>query len=91
MRSSQHFDQEVRCGTTCRVDDDADGQARYAIAPGRWPVRRDVERAFWLKIAEGLTSEDAAIACGVSGPVGSRWFRERGGMPLIQLSPSSGR
>ncbi len=50
-------------------------------SPGRPPVRRDVERAFWKKIAEGLTSEDAAIACGVSGPVGSRWFRERGGMP----------
>ncbi|MQS17182.1 IS30 family transposase [Streptomyces kaniharaensis] len=60
-------------------------------SPGRPPVRRDVERAFWLKIAEGLTSEDAALACGVSGPVGSRWFRDRGGMPSIQLSPLSGR
>jgi hypothetical protein len=38
----------------------------------RSPVRRDVERAFWLKVAEGLTSEAAASACGVSGPVGSR-------------------
>ena len=60
-------------------------------SPGRPPVRRDVERAFWLKVAEGLTSEDAAVACGVSGPVGSRWFRERGGMPSIELGPSSGR
>ena len=60
-------------------------------SPGRPPVRRDVERAFWVKIAEGLTSEDAAAACGVSGPVGTRWFRERGGMPSIQLSPPSGR
>jgi hypothetical protein len=60
-------------------------------SPGRPPIRRDVERAFWLKIAEGLTSEDAAIGCGVSGPVGTRWFREAGGMPSIQLSPSSGR
>jgi transposase, IS30 family len=60
-------------------------------SPGRPPVRRDVERAFWLKIAEGLTSEDAAIACGVSGPVGSRWFRERGGMPSIALTPPTGR
>lgn len=57
-------------------------------SPGRPPVRRDVERAFWLKIAEGLSSEEAAIACGVSGPVGSRWFRERGGMPSIQLTLS---
>jgi len=46
---------------------------------------------FWVKIAEGLSSEDAAMACGVSGPVGSRWFRDRGGMPSIQLSPLSGR
>ncbi|MFE2094199.1 helix-turn-helix domain-containing protein, partial [Streptomyces sp. NPDC059460] len=60
-------------------------------SPGRPPVRRDVERAFWVKIAEGLASEDAAITCGVSPVVGSRWFRERGGMPSLQLSPLSGR
>src|SRR5271156_3317663 len=60
-------------------------------SPGCPPIRRDVERAFWVKIAEGLTSEDAAVACGVSGPVGSRWFRERGGMPSIQLTALSAR
>ncbi len=60
-------------------------------SPGAPPVRREVERAFWVKIAEGLSSEEAAEACGVSGPVGSRWFRERGGMPSIQLGPLSGR
>ena len=60
-------------------------------SPGRPPARRDVERRFWVKIAEGLSSADAAMACGVSGPVGSRWFRDRGGMPSIQLSPLSGR
>ncbi len=60
-------------------------------SPGCPPFRRDIERAFWRKVAEGLSSEDAAIACGVSGPVGSRWFRERGGMPLIQLTELSGR
>ena len=60
-------------------------------SPGKPPVRQEVERAFWGKIAEGLTSEDAAIACGVSGAVGSRWFRERGGMPTIELSPPTGR
>lgn len=60
-------------------------------SPGCPPIRRDVERAFWVKIAEGLTSEDAAVVCGVSGPVGSRWFRERGGMPSIQLTALSGR
>jgi DNA-binding CsgD family transcriptional regulator len=60
-------------------------------SPGCPPIRRDVERAFWVKIAQGLTSEDAAVACGVSGPVGSRWFRERGGMPSISLIAPSGR
>lgn len=60
-------------------------------SPGRPPARRDVERAFWVKVAEGLSSEDAAVTCGVSGPVGTRWFRERGGMPTIELGPSSGR
>lgn len=60
-------------------------------SPGRPSVRRDVERAFWKKIAEGLTSEDAVVACGVSAPVGTRWFRERGGMPSLQLSPVSDR
>jgi len=60
-------------------------------SPGRPPARRDVERRFWVKIAEGLSSEEAAITCGVSGPVGVRWFRERGGMPSIQLTLPSGR
>jgi IS30 family transposase len=60
-------------------------------SPGAPPIRRDVERAFWGKIAEGMTSVDAAVACGVSPVAGSRWFRERGGMPLINLGPASGR
>lgn len=60
-------------------------------SPGRPPVQRDVERAFWLKIAEGLESEEAAMACGVSSAVGARWYRERGGMPSLSLSPPSGR
>ncbi|SDY93470.1 Helix-turn-helix domain-containing protein [Modestobacter sp. DSM 44400] len=51
-----------------------------------------MERAFWVKIAEGLTSEDAAVAVGVSGPVGTRWFRQRGGMPAaVGPVPPSGR
>lgn len=60
-------------------------------SPGKPPIQRDLERVFWTKIAEGMTSEDAAVACGVSGPVGSRWFRERGGMPSISLTPPTGR
>ena len=61
-------------------------------SPGRPPPRRDVERAFWAKIAEGSTSEVAAVAVGVSGPVGSRWFRQRGGMAAsLRCGPSAGR
>lgn len=44
-----------------------------------------------MKIAEGLSSEDAALAVGVSSPVGSRWFREAGGMRPISLAPLSSR
>lgn len=55
-------------------------------SPRSPPIRRDVERAFWARIAEGMTSDEAVVACGVSGAVGSRWFRERGGMPSISLA-----
>jgi IS30 family transposase len=61
-------------------------------SPGRPPVnQREVQQRFWHKIREGLSSEDAALACGVSQPVGTRWFREAGGMPPISLAPPSGR
>jgi hypothetical protein len=36
------------------------------LSPGRPPVRRDLERAFWVQIARGLTSEDAAVASGMA-------------------------
>ena len=61
-------------------------------SPGRPPVNAaEVQRRFWRKIAEGLSSEEAAVACGVSPPVGSRWFRQGGGMPPLSLSPPSVR
>jgi hypothetical protein len=61
-------------------------------SPGRPGVnQREVKQAFWKRIAEGLSSEDAALACGVSQPVGTKWFREGGGMPPISLVPWSGR
>ncbi len=61
-------------------------------SPGRPPVwqRSQVQR-FWVGIAKGLSSEDAALSVGVSSPVGSRWFREAGGMRPVSLAPSSGR
>ena len=60
-------------------------------SPGRPPVRRESERRFWLRIADGLSSEDAAAACGVSPAVGNRWFRQGGGMSRLSLVPPSGR
>src|SRR5580658_8511386 len=60
-------------------------------SPGAPSLRRDVERLFWRGIAEGSSSEDAALAAGASQAAGSRWFRERGGMPTFMLAPLSGR
>lgn len=59
-------------------------------SPGRPPVARwEHRRRFWVLIASGLSSEDAAMGCGISQPVGTRWFREAGGLPPSHLSPSS--
>jgi IS30 family transposase len=61
-------------------------------SPGRPPVwQRDQVQRFWVGIAKGLSSEDAALSVGVSSPVGSRWFREAGGMRPVSLAPLSGR
>ena len=59
-------------------------------SPGRPPVaQRTHRRRFWVLIAAGASSEDAAISAGVSAPVGARWFREAGGMPPSTLARSS--
>ncbi len=59
-------------------------------SPGRPGVaRREDRRRFWALIAAGQSSEDAAIGVGVSQAVGSRWFREAGGMPPSTLGRSS--
>jgi hypothetical protein len=62
-------------------------------SPGRPGVNehREVRRQFWRRIAEGLSSEEAAAACGVSQPVGFRWFRQGGGMSPLLPAPLSGR
>ena len=60
-------------------------------SPGRPPVaRQEHRRRFWALVAEGLSSEDAAMGVGVSQPVGTRWFRQAGGMAPSHLSRSSG-
>ena len=61
-------------------------------SPGRPPVaRREHRRLFWKAIASGLASEDAAVAAGVSQAVGTRWFRDAGGMSSSRLAQPSER
>ncbi len=71
----------------------ADRAGRPAMrSPGRPPVGRlEHRQRFWVAIARGLSSEDAAAEAGVSPAVGVRWFREGGGMPSVTLAPASGR
>src|SRR4051812_19000814 len=87
-RPSQHLDEGVAMGTRKRRSDRA-GRG-ILRSPGRPGVaRREDRRRFWAAIAAGLTSEDAARGAGVSPAVGTRWFREAGGMPPATLAPSS--
>src|SRR5512140_1094496 len=61
-------------------------------SPGRPPVaRREHRQRFWVAIARGMSSEDAGIEAGVSGVVGTRWFRDSGGIRPVSLAPLSGR
>lgn len=50
---------------------------------------REHRRRFWAFIAEGLSSEGAAMRLGVSQPFGARWFRTSGGMAPLHLSRAS--
>jgi IS30 family transposase len=50
-------------------------------SPGRPTVAWRQDRVqFWMAIARGATSEDAAAEIGVSSAVGTRWFRHAGGV-----------
>ncbi|MFB6717525.1 helix-turn-helix domain-containing protein [Streptomyces sp. NPDC056237] len=88
--SSQHLDRGGVDGQASGPDEGADRQSPMK-SPGKPSLRRDVERLFWRGIGEGLTSEEAAIAVGASQAAGSRWFRERGGMPTFLRVPVTGR
>ena len=81
--------------TTGQRRSDQAGRATLT-SPGRPPVaRREHVRHFWALIAEGLSSEAAAVQAGMSPPVGARWFRSSGGMPPSHFAksapPGSGR
>ena len=61
-------------------------------SPGRPTAgRREHRQQFWEGIARGLSSEQAAVEAGLSQPVGTRWFRESGGMTPSRFLPLSGR
>ena len=56
----------------------------------RWYLR-ERRVGFWVAVMRGLSTVDAARVAGVSVLVGTRWFRENGGMSPICLAPVSGR
>lgn len=58
-------------------------------APTRWT--REQRQRFWLEIARGIPTEEAAVSVGLASAVGNRWFREAGGMRPISFKPLSGR
>ncbi|MEE9533475.1 MAG: IS30 family transposase [Acidimicrobiia bacterium] len=61
-------------------------------SPGRPPGwRREHRQRFWEAVARGLSSEEASVAAGLSPAVGTRWFRQSGGMPPFTFAPLSGR
>jgi IS30 family transposase len=75
--------------TTRRRRSERAGRAKL-WSPGRpWVGRREERRRFWAAIAAGRSSEEAAVATGVSPAVGTRWFREAGGMATSHLMPSA--
>ena len=50
-------------------------------SPGRpRAALRSQQVKFWELIKQGVSSEEAGAQSGASAPVGSRWFREAGGM-----------
>ena len=61
-------------------------------SPGRPPGwRREHRQRFWAAIAGGASSEEAAVVAGVASAIGTRRFREGGGMPTVSPAPLSGR
>src|SRR3954453_16604060 len=69
----------------------SDRSGRGALPSAGRPsvARREDRHQFWVLIAAGRSSEDAAVGAGVSRAVGARWFRRAGGMPPPHLARSS--
>ncbi len=61
-------------------------------SPGRPTVAWREDRVrFWLAITRGASTDAAAVAAGVSSPVGYRWFRHAGGVKPTLPPTVSGR
>jgi IS30 family transposase len=61
-------------------------------SPGRPTVAWREDRVrFWVAIRRGASSEDAALEIGVSQAVGTRWFRQAGGVAPNLPPAVSGR
>ena len=95
-------DSTGRCNTSCWGWFVAESRYRRQMAvrefrgkvwsPSRpSSARREDRVRFWEAIAGGASSEEAAGPAGVSEAVGSRWFRQAGGMAPLRLAPVSGR
>ncbi len=63
---------------------------RQLCSSGRPPVwQREHLCRIWQGVATGLSSEEAAVEAGTSGPIGFRWFRSSGGMSPTHLASSA--
>ena len=60
-------------------------------SPGAPSHPRAREREFWTKISTGLLPTEAGVAIGVAPVIGSRWFRQSGGMTPYSWPAPSGR
>lgn len=62
------------------------GKMRSPGQPPDW--QRDPLQHLWAELAKGASSEVAAISVGVAPVVGTRWFRDAGGMRSISTKES---
>jgi hypothetical protein len=67
----------------------ASGRANRPLLRSPPVSQRDDRKRFWALIAQGLSTERAAIVAEISVPVGVRWFREAGGMAPAMFAPST--
>ena len=87
FKSSQHLEESGSDDRSAAFGSGFAGEAEVTWASG--VARREDRRRFWALIADGLSSEDAAMVVGISQPVGTRWFRMEGGLAPSHLSRSS--